>query len=229
MKVPVSHPFPINLHRPCSSIDEVDRRWGRLKYMGIDQARFLRDFIRTHDLSELLELGFFQGKSTAFMAAILEELGRGHITTMDREGAKKRRPPIERVLADLRLAHRVTPIYSHRSFTWELRRLLAQSPRPEFDLCYIDGAHTWDGAGFSFLLVDVLLKPGGWVIFDDLDWSISRSPAATKDAKRYSQYSEEEKQAKQVRDVWQILLPERGYHNSYEEHRFHWGIAQKPG
>lgn len=196
--------------------------------MGIEQARFLRDFIKTHDLCKLLELGFFQGKSTAFMAATLEELGRGHVTTMDLEAARKRSPGIERVLAELRLTHRVTPIYSHRSFTWELRRLLAQSPRPEFDFCYIDGAHTWDGTGFSFLLVDLLLKPGGWIIFDDLDWSIATSRAAMKNMQRYAAYSEEEKQAQQVRDVWKILVPARGYQQMYEEERFRWGIARKP-
>jgi predicted O-methyltransferase YrrM len=224
----VSHSAPIDFHQPCSSVEDVDRRWGQLKYMGIEQARFLRDFIKTHDLCQLLELGFFQGKSTAFMAAILEELGRGHVTTMDLEAAKKRNPGIARVLAELRLTHRVTPIYSHRSFTWELRRLLAQSPRPEFDFCYIDGAHTWDGTGFSFLLVDLLLKPGGWVIFDDLDWSIATSRAAMKNMQRYAAYSEEEKQAKQVREVWRILVPARGYERMYEEERFRWGIAQKP-
>jgi predicted O-methyltransferase YrrM len=196
--------------------------------MGIEQARFLRDFIRTHDLSELLELGFFHGKSTAFMAAILEELGRGHITTMDLKGARRRKPPIAHVLADLRLTHRVTPVYSHRSFTWELRRLLAESPRPQFDFCYIDGAHTWDGTGFSFLLIDLLLKPGGWVIFDDLEWSIATSRAAMKNTERYAAYSEEEKQATQVREVWRILVPARSYRNMHEEKRFRWGIAQKP-
>ena len=216
-----------SLDQPCSSIEEVDRRWGRLKYMGIEQARFLRDFIRTHDLGELLELGFFHGKSTAFMAAILEELGRGHIMTMDLKAAKNRRPPIAHVLSDLRLTHRVTPVYSYRSFTWELRTLLAQSPRPRFDFCYIDGAHTWDGTGFSFLLVDLLLKPGGWVIFDDLEWSIATSRAAMKNMERYSAYSEEEKQAKQVREVWRLLVPARGY-QMYEEERFRWGIARKP-
>jgi predicted O-methyltransferase YrrM len=212
---------------PRSSIEDVDRRWGRLKYMGIEQARFLRDFIQTHDLAQVLELGFFHGKSTAFMAAILEELGRGHVTTMDLKAARKRRPPISDVLSDLRLSHRVTPVYSHRSFTWELRTLLAQSPRPQFDFCYIDGAHTWDGTGFSFLLVDLLLRPGGWVIFDDLEWSISTSRAAMKNMQRYSAYSEEEKQSKQVREVWRLLVPARGY-LMHEEERFRWGIAQKP-
>lgn len=224
----MTEPEPSRISSSCSSVDDVHGRWGHLKYMRIEQARILRQFIETHNLCELLELGFFQGKSTAFMAAILEELGRGHITTMDLESAKNRKPPISEVLTDLGLTHRVTPVYSHRSFTWELRRLLAQSPRPVFDFCYVDGSHTWDGTGFSFLLVDLLIKPGGWVIFDDLDWSIATSHAAMKNKRRYSEYSEEEKRAKQVREVWQILVPARGYRPRYEEKQFHWGIAQKP-
>jgi len=84
-----------------------------------------------------------------------------------------------------------------------LHRFLAETPRPQFDYCYIDGAHTWDGTSLSFLLVDLLLKPGGWVVFDDLNWSISKSQAAKKNMQRYAEYSDEEK-------------------------RFGWGIAQKP-
>ena len=129
----MSNSATIGAHTPCSDIEEVDRRWGRLRYMKIEQARFLRDFLKERDARDLLELGFFQGKSTAFMAAILEELGRGHVTTMDLVGAKKRNPSITDVLSDLNLEHRVTPIFSHRSFTWELHRLLAETPRPQFD------------------------------------------------------------------------------------------------
>lgn len=224
----MSDSAPIVFDQPCTRIEDVDGRWGHLKYMRIEHARFLRDFIEIHDLRNLLELGFFHGKSTAFMAAILEELGRGHIITMDLKSARKRRPAIGTVLSELRLTHRVTPVYSHRSFTWELRRLLAQSPRPAFDFCYIDGAHTWDGTGFSFLLIDLLLKPGGWVIFDDLDWSLATSQAAAKNMHRFKAYSDEEKKVKQVREVWNILVPARGYQHMHEEKRFRWGIAQKP-
>ena len=228
MQLSTSDSAELVFDRPCTSIEDVARRWGQLKYMRIEHARFLREFIRTHDLRDLLELGFFHGKSTAFMAAILEELGRGHITTMDLKSAGRRRPSIATVLSELKLSHRVTPVYSHRSFTWELRRLIAQSPRPAFDFCYIDGAHTWDGTGFSFLLVDLLLKPGGWVIFDDLNWSIAISKAASKRMHRFKEYSEEEKTTKQVREVWRLLVPARGYQQMQEEKRFHWGIAQKP-
>jgi hypothetical protein len=46
----------------------------------------------------------------------------------------------------------------------------------QFDFCFIDGAHTWDVDGFSFLLVDRLLRPGGWILFDDVFWTYDTSP-----------------------------------------------------
>jgi hypothetical protein len=79
------------------------------------------------------------------------------------------------------------------------------------------------------LLVDLLIRPGGWIIFDDLDWSIAKSPSAVKYPRNYAAYSEEEKDARQVREVWRLLVPARGYALQYEEKRFHWGIAQKSG
>ena len=212
----------------CTSIDEVNKTWGKLQYMQIGQARALRELIIEHDLKDLLELGFFQGKSTAFMAAVLEELDRGHITAMDLVDALNRTPPITEVLETLGLQHRVTPVYAQRSFTWEMCKLLEQRPSPQFDFCYIDGAHTWDGTGFAFFLVDMLLKPGGWVLFDDLNWSIAKSPSAAKMQKTYARYSEDEKDATPIRKVWELLVPSRGYTKMREIKEFQWGLAQKP-
>lgn len=209
-------------------ITRVDEKWGNLKYMRSGQAHFLRSFFLANGIQQVLELGFFHGKSSAYMAAILEEMQGGHLVTMDLESAKQRHPNIEQVIGELGLEHRVTPVYAYRSFTWELGKLLEQSPVPQFDFVYIDGAHTWDGTGFAFLLVDVLLKPGGWVLFDDLDWTISKSAHASRNVSSYSMYSEEEKRSKQVRKVWDVLVPSRGYINRREEPEFHWGMAQKP-
>jgi predicted O-methyltransferase YrrM len=210
------------------AIEDVEARWQRVPFMKLSQARFLRKFIREHDLADVLELGFFHGKSTAFIAAILEELGRGHVTTCDKRNALERSPNIHEVLESLGLEHRVTVQVAHRSFTWEMARMLESRPRPTFDFCYIDGAHTWDGTGFSFFLVDLMLRPGGWIIFDDLDWTIAGREAKVGPRFEYRAYSDEEKEAKQVRKVFEVLAVERGYTDMYEHERFRWGVARKP-
>lgn len=208
---------------------QVTERFGSLKYMREPQARFLRDFITENDCKDVLEIGFYQGKSSAYMAAILEDLGRGHLTCIDKTIARKRSPNIEAVLTDLALSHRVTPLYAERSYTWELGKMIERDPTPRFDLCYFDGGHIWDSTGFGFALVHLLLRPGGWIIFDDMDWTIAGSlQRGSTSEETWKGYSEEEKTAPAVRMVFDTLVPGFGYTNLQVVKRFKWGIAQKP-
>jgi predicted O-methyltransferase YrrM len=213
-----------------TKFDEVTERFGDVRYMGEPQATFLRDFIVDNDLRRLLEIGFYQGKSSSYIAAILEDRGGdGHLTTIDRASARDKTPGIDDLLGELELAHRVTPVWADRSYTWELGRMVREGIRDTYDFCYFDGGHTWDPTGFGFVLVDMLLKPGGWIIFDDLDWTIQTSIAHNEGrAAAYAKYGEDELHAKNVRMVFETLVPHFGYGARTEEQRFRWGIAQKP-
>lgn len=214
-------------------IERVRERFSSLKYMKHEQAQYMRDLIVKHDLKDLLELGTYHGKSTAYMASILEELGRGIVTTLDRTSCMGLSPNVKQVIAELGLEHRVHIELHPRSFTITLMEMLEQTPRPQFDFCYLDGAHTWDGTGYSFLLVDKLLKPGAWLVMDDLDWTIAKSPIyrkALEEGKRskaWHEYGSDEIHMTQVRKVWEILVPDAGYVNRSEP-GFKWGLAQKP-
>ena len=106
--------------------------------------------------------------------------------------------------------------------------MLSASPRPRFDLCYFDGGHVWDETGFGFVLVDRLLRPGGVIVFDDLDWSVDRSPAYRRKPKLAARFSPDEAKAKTVRLVWDLLLPEFGYEKIQEIEEIGWGVARKP-
>ncbi len=99
----------------------------------------------------------------------------------------------------------MTPVFAGSSYTWELMRLLEQDPLPRFDFAYIDGGHTWDVSGFGFLLVDRLLAPGGWVLFDDLDWTLGGSPSMRK-TDWVKALPEEERTTPQVRKVFEVLV-----------------------
>lgn len=211
------------------AFDRTDKQLKSLQYMSREQAEFMRKFISDRDLSSLLEIGFFQGKSTAYFAAILEDLGRGHVTTIDKKSAMEHEPNIQGVLEKTGLSHRVTTILADRSYTWELSRMLHSQRRPCFDFCYFDGGHTWDATGFGFFLTDMLLKPGGWIIFDDLDWTIDRSlEASPHRAGIYRKYGQDERATPAVRLVFETLVREAGYLNMAEVPAFSWGVAQKP-
>ncbi len=100
-------------------------------------------------------------------------------------------------------------------------RQLRDGAGPSFDFCYLDGAHTWDVDGFAFLLLDRLMKPGGWVLFDDLDWSLAEDPDV-----KPGDLPEEERLARQVRLVWDLLVVPHPNYGLLREDGM-WGYAQK--
>ncbi len=212
-----------------SNIERVESRFGQLEYMRHAEALSMRDFIIKHDARNLLEIGFYHGKSSAYFAAILEDLDEGHLVTIDLENARDREPNIDTVLSALGLAHRVTPVFAERSYTWELAKMIRSTPRPRFDLCYFDGGHTWDATGFGFLLVDLLLRPGGWIIFDDLEWTIERAiPKMTRVPQHWLDCSADEQAAPAVKMVFDLLAPHLGYTDQRAINNGQWGIARKP-
>lgn len=210
-----------------TKLEEVSTRLATLPYMQEKQAAVLRDLIAEADAANILEIGFFHGKSSALIGAILEDRGKGHLTTIDLEPVRAKEPNIVSVLEDCGLSHRVEPIFAHRSFTWELRKMLSAKPRPSFDLCYFDGGHHWDTTGFGVQLVGMLLRPGGILVLDDMDWSIGSSAYFRAHPERSSRYSPDERKAKSVRLVWDLLLPELGFTHVREVRDLHWGIARK--
>jgi len=95
-------------------------------------------------------------------------------------------------------------------------RILQQNPGPLFDYVYLDGAHTWAIDALTFFLIDLLLKPGGYIDFDDYHWTIDGSP--TVNPRVYPRiremYTEEQMQASQVALIVDLLVRRPG---RYEE------------
>lgn len=196
-----------------------------IPHMGVAQAERLREHMAAFRPDQVLELGFAHGVSTCYMASVLEDLGAGHVTTIDLERAKRVDPNIEMLLDRTGLRRRVTVYYEPTGYNWRLMKMLQSDPQPRFDLCYLDGAHTWVDDGLAFFLVDRLLNPGGWIIFDDLNWSFSQSPSLM-DSEWVRALPAEQRQAPQVRHVFDLLVKT---HPAYGEIRIEgeWGFARK--
>ena len=209
-------------------IDEVTRAYCDLPYMSEVQARILARIVAENDVRDVLELGTCHGKGAAYLGAILDDLGRGRVLTLDRAACLDLAPNVHEVVERLALGHRVQVRLHPRSFTMTLLEMLRAGERACFDLVYLDGGHNWDTAGFCFLLTDMLLRPGGLVLFDDLDWTIAgHLRAHPEDAGRFRHHSQDEIEMTQVRPVYELLVPERGYVNLGEPHPG-WGLARKP-
>jgi len=198
---------------------------GDTPLMSLYQANRLTAFMAEHAVQNVLELGFAHGVSTCYMAAALARFGSGSIVTIDLESARQREPNIEELLARVGQSGRVTVYFEPTSYTWRLMKFLEEERRPAFDLCYIDGAHNWFVDGFAFFLVHLLLKPGGWIIFDDLDWTYATSPSLAH-TERVRRMPEDERTTPQVRKVYELLVKSHPqYHNFRVENG--WAYAQK--
>jgi len=198
-----------------------------LPYMSLRQAVRLARHLEEYDLRRCLELGSYQGKSAAFIAATLTAMGDGHLLTLDRREVLDRRPNVHEVLAALGLEDRVTVALEERSFTWRIRQLLKAHAQPCFDFCYFDGGHSWDVTGFAFLSVDPLIVPGGWILFDDLDWTYARMETPGRPLPGWlARMPEEERRTPQVREVWELLVKRHPAYDSFTEEG-QWGWARK--
>ncbi len=202
---------------------------GDIPLMSAEDGKILYEFILATRRRRILELGFAHGTSTCYMAAALEEQGDGSIVTVDNTSAREREPNIFSLLERTGLSPFVTPLFSEPSYTWELKNMIERQTSgnvtvPCFDFCFIDGAHAWEPDGLAFFLVEKLLVPGGWVLFDDLDWTYDRSSIRNDDWVKAM--PDDYKATPQIDRVFSLLVLQ---HPSFEHFRREgrWGWAQK--
>ena len=208
------------------SVQQVRASIGNIPYMTLEQAELMTRHIADNKIHSILELGFFHGASTCYMANAISKYADGHVVAIDRERARDDlEPNIETLLSKLDLLDRVSIHYEPNSYIWRLMKLLELHPEPIFDMCYLDGAHNWFVDGFAFFLVDRLLKPGGWLILDDLNWRYADSPSF-KNSPTLANMPSDEAECYQIRKIYELLVQRQpGYGNFRED--ANWGFAQK--
>lgn len=209
-----------------TDLNKVKNVVGDLPFMSLERAEMLSNFFDDNNISNILELGFNYGVSTCYMASALEQLNGGSVVTIDLESAISRKPNIDQLLEKNNLSDRVTVYYEPTSYTWRLMKLLEENSEPRFNFCYIDGAHSWFVDGFAFFLVDRLLKPNGWILFDDLNWSYEKSPSL-REKDWVKAMPKEEREALQVKKIWDILVKTHPRYGNFKIMYGDWALAQK--
>ena len=149
------------------------------------QGRFLTDFLLREKPKSILELGCGIGTSACYMAAALEHYGGGKILSIDRNPDLPEWVDKSFAKLDPALKRFHELIVTTSSYNDELMGVIQKQTKngicePCFDFVFIDGAHTWEVDSCAFFLSEKLLKPGGWMLFDDLTWTIAGSPEAIK-------------------------------------------------
>ncbi len=193
--------------------------------MDAGQGAEITRFIQQRKLSRCLELGFGHGVSTAYLAHAVAGLPDAKVVTIDLESARRRDPDIHTVLQRVSVPQNLVDIYFEpSSYTWRMMRFLEQDLYETFDFIYLDGSHTWAVDGLAFYLGSLLLKPGGWILFDDLQWTLAGSSVAQEPGVK--QLPIEERETPQVRKIWDLLVK---HHPDFDEliDRSNWGFAHK--
>jgi predicted O-methyltransferase YrrM len=186
-----------------------------------ERGRQLFDWVREHGPESCLELGFAHGVSTVYVATALEANGAGRLTSVDNQSALEREPSAAELLRRAGLEHRVELAFEATTYNWFLHRRLRERQsegrvEPLYDFCFLDGAHTWVDDGFAFFLVDQLLRPGGWILFDDLPWKLDERVDVP----------EEERRLAQVQEVFDLLVATHPLYDRLESDG-DWGWAHK--
>lgn len=191
--------------------------------MSHEQATYMRELILKNKCQNLCELGTYVGKSATYFGAILKEQGNGKLTTFDLTYPEKN-PRVETLLKEFNLTEYVKVVRSVGGYTWDLAEMILKGVDEKFDFCYIDGGHTFLFTGMGFVLVNILMKSGGIVIFDDVYWTIENNPNAFVNIKVMS---DEEKAIAGVKRVCDTIVANSGYTLIDNVNRFNWLVYRK--
>jgi predicted O-methyltransferase YrrM len=197
------------------------------------EGRRVAGHLRRTGARDVLEIGTGHGVSAAYLVAGLPEDGR--VTSIDSaEAARTRSPSADEVLSRLGVRHRVDLVLvEDSSYTWwlkeqvELRSDQAGNVEPRYDFCYLDGAHNWTIDGLAVVLIEKLLRPGGWLLLDDLGWTYeggTHGPGQSPDDLRLSA---RERTTPHVRAVYDLIVRQHPAFTDFREEDGWWGWAHK--
>lgn len=91
----------------------------------------------------------------------------------------------------------------------EIERQLTEAGtvRPCYDLVFLDGCKNWSTDGLAVVLAEKLLRPGGWLLLDDLGWSYGKNPLGpTHYGIEIAALSDEKRQQPQLRAIFDLLI-----------------------
>jgi predicted O-methyltransferase YrrM len=131
------------------------------------------DFIKTTNCRMIAEIGIYKGHTSEYLAQYLNGQGELHLFDFD-ERVREVKDKLHAAGYNNIVGHGNT----HKtmdSYNWSLMRVLQKHAEPIYDYVFLDGAHTWNLDALAFLLVDRLLKIGGYIDLDDFRWNIEYS------------------------------------------------------
>jgi predicted O-methyltransferase YrrM len=199
-------------------------------------GRRVYDHIRRTEPDRVLELGTAHGVGAAYMAAALHANGHGRLTTVDHGGAAYDPSP-ETVLARAGLTDLVEIVRRHSSYNWFLKEQVelasdaAGNCAPCFDFVYLDGSKNFNIDGLAVVLIEKLLRPDGWLLMDDLEWTYEHNPwiAPEGNGRPLGPLSDSERSEPHLLAVFELIVKQHPSFTQLIREDAWYGWAQKRG
>jgi predicted O-methyltransferase YrrM len=179
-------------------------------FISAERGQDLYGLVYRSGARRILELGFGHGASAAYMAAALDELGRGSIDCVDLEGMDWQKPSIEETLDRCGLARTVNIFREKSSYTWFLKKAIERQTaegicQPLYDIVFIDGPKNWTIDGAAFFMAEKLLNEGGLIVFDDYAYAYGTEREVT-DGINHRKLSADELAEPHIAAVFRLLV-----------------------
>jgi predicted O-methyltransferase YrrM len=182
--------------------DSIARSVAGVPFMSPEEGRIIFDHVSATRPRWALELGTAHGVGAAYIAAALPPEGR--LITVDHSTADWDPSPAN-VLAGAGVANKVEIVREYSSYTWWLKTELERvGSAPRFDFAFLDGAKNWTIDGLAVLLLERVLRPGGWLLMDDLYWTYD--DRETSDGITVRALSQAERTEPHLRAVFDLLI-----------------------
>jgi predicted O-methyltransferase YrrM len=223
------------------AFDELATKIAGTPIMTVDQGQRIWAHFVEHRPVDVLDIGTCYGASAAYLAGALRHLGRGRVVTVDSnqfDDVSPAREQVAELLERCALTDWVDTVrMPHSSYAWWLleeveRCTSAGRCTPAYDFIYLDGAKTLTIDTTSVVLAERLLRPGGWLLLDDLDWSFERRPelrptTVLGNGTRY-ELSDAEIRVPHIAAVFEhVLRPHPAFGSFRIDADGEWGWAQK--
>lgn len=138
---------------------------------------------KAKQVKTVAEIGVYRGHTSVAIAKILAKR-KGELHLFDYEDAVKEVAPKVAATGCSVVQHGNARMLMD-SYNWSLMEVMRTHEKPIYDYVFLDGAHTWHHDALAFFLADRLLKPGGFIDFDDYNWVMEKSKAVGPQAAKH--------------------------------------------
>jgi predicted O-methyltransferase YrrM len=202
-------------------LSELDTETEGVPYTLSEVCHELHDIVVRMDEPKVLEIACGYGKATPYLASAAAVTG-GHVRAVDNQRHEWEGDTVRDRLRELDLLEQCS-VSLGQDARWYIFDLLRDDSGKWIDFVYFDLSHTLEIDAFVALAAWNHLRPGGVMVFDDLDWIPAEHGPSDLETERPDM--------KQIGVLFEYLteFPEVGQHGTWGRDTFGWmwGILRK--